>query len=751
MTVTADRVADQGGYTCPMHPEIQTQEPVPCPKCGMALEPLHPPAATTTQYTCPMHPEIVQDDPGDCPICGMALEPMTVAREAEPNAELQDMTRRFWVSAVFAVPLLYFGAGRFLPLVSSAGLLSDSVLPWLQAALATPVVLWGGLPFFQRGWASLVTRNLNMFTLIALGTGVAYIFSLVAVAAPGIFPPELRGPTGEIALYFEAAAVITTLVLLGQMLELRARERTSGALRALLNLAPPTARKLHDDGTEEELPLERVRPGDRLRVRPGEKVPLDGVVVEGHSALDESMITGESIPVEKRPDDKVIGGTLNGRGSFVMHVEHVGQDTMLARIVQMVAEAQRSRAPIQRLADIVAGYFVPVVVAVAVVAFIAWAIWGPPPALGFAIVSAVSVLIIACPCALGLATPMSIMVGTARGANAGVLIKNAEALERLERVDTLLVDKTGTLTMGEPAVTWIAPTAPFTEHEIVRLAASLERGSEHPLAAAIVAAAHERDLALAEPRDFHAETGLGVTGEIDGRHVAIGNLAMLDALDIDAADLGQAAEERQRRGETVMFVAIDQTIAGMIGVADPIKESAPAALAALREQGMHIIMVTGDNPMTAAAVAERLGIADVEAGVLPQDKNAVVDRLRGQGHIVAMAGDGVNDAPALVAADVGIAMGTGTDVAIDSADVTLLKGDLGGIVRARRLSRATMRNIRQNLFFAFFYNSLGVPIAAGILFPFFGILIGPIFAAAAMSLSSVSVITNALRLRRAKL
>ncbi|MHA1566118.1 MAG: copper-transporting P-type ATPase [Alphaproteobacteria bacterium] len=751
MTRRAGPSASQGGYTCPMHPEVRAQDPVPCPKCGMALEPLNPVPVAATQYTCPMHPEVIADDPGDCPICGMALEPMTVTRDTGPSAELLDMTRRFWIGAVFSLPLLYLGAGRFLPFVSSAGLLPDSVLPWVQLALATPVVLWGGLPFFQRGWASLLTRNLNMFTLVALGTGVAYLFSLVAAVAPGIFPPQLRGESGQIDLYFEAAAVITTLVLLGQVLELRARERTSGALRALLDLVPPIARLLRDDGTEEDVALDRVQFGDRLRVRPGEKIPVDGTVVEGHSALDESMVTGEPIPVEKWPDDKVIGGTLNGQGSFVMRADHVGQDTMLARIVQMVADAQRSQAPIQRLADVVAGYFVPAVLAIAVASFIAWAIWGPPPALAFAIVSAVSVLIIACPCALGLATPMAIMVGTARGANAGVLIKNAEALERLAKVDTLLIDKTGTLTQGKPAVTSIAAAPTFSETEILRLAASLERGSEHALASAILAAARRQDLQLADPQEFHAQAGHGVHGTIDGRKVAIGNLPMLASLGLDPGQYEQAAVEHQSQGETVMFVVIDNTIAGTISVADPIKQSAAAALASLRAEGMRIIMVTGDNPVTAHAVAARLGIDNVEAGVLPQDKGAIVEQWRQQGHVVAMASDGVNDAPALALADVGIAMGTGTDVAIESAGITLIKGDLDGIVRARRLSQATMRNIRQNLFLAFFYNAMGVPIAAGVLYPFFGILIGPIFAAAAMSLSSVSVVTNALRLRHAKL
>ena len=750
-TAGAKPAQSQGGYTCPMHPEVRTQDPVPCPKCGMALEPVNPVPVKATQYTCPMHPEVIADDPGDCPICGMALEPMTVTKDAGPSAELLDMTRRFWVCAVFSLPLLYLGAGRFLPLISSAGLLPETILPWVQLGLSTPVVLWGGLPFFQRGWASLQTRNLNMFTLIALGTGVAYLFSLIATLAPGIFPLELSGASGRIDLYFEAAAVITTLVLLGQVLELRARERTSGALRALLDLVPPIARRLHDDGTEEDLPLDRVHLGDRLRVRPGEKIPVDGTIIEGRGAVDESMVTGESIPVEKQPEDKVIGGTLNGQGSFVIRADHVGQDTMLARIVQMVADAQRSQAPIQRLADVVSGYFVPAVLATAVIAFFAWSIWGPPPAIAFAILSAVSVLIIACPCALGLATPMAIMVGTAHGANAGVLIKNAESLEIMAKVDTLLIDKTGTLTQGKPTVTSITAAPKFNETEILALAASLERGSEHALASAIVAAARQQDLPLADPQDFYAQAGHGVHGTIDGRKVSIGNLAMVEGLGVDPGDYEQTAVQRQSQGETVMFVVIDNIIAGTISVADTVKESAPAALATLRSEGMNIIMVTGDNPVTARAVAAQLGIDKVEAGVLPEDKGAIVEQWRRQGHVVAMAGDGVNDAPALALADVGIAMGTGTDVAIESAGITLVKGDIDGIVRARRLSQATMRNIRQNLFLAFFYNSVGVPIAAGVLFPFFGILIGPMFAAAAMSLSSVSVVANALRLRHASL
>ncbi len=702
------------------------------------------------QYTCPMHPEIVRDRPGACPKCGMALEAVTMSAETAPNPELVDMTRRFWISAIFSLPLLYFGAGRFLPVISSAGLVPENILGWLQLALATPVVVWAGAPFFARGWASVETRNLNMFTLIALGTGTAYVYSIVAVAFPGIFPADFRSEGGKVEVYFEAAAVIITLVLLGQVLELRAREKTSGALRALLDLAPPTATLVGTDG-DETIPLEHVAVGMQLRVRPGEKVPVDGAVVTGHSAVDESMISGEPVPVEKAVSDQVTGGTLNGTGSFVMTAERVGRDTLLSQIVQMVAEAQRSRAPIQRLADTVAGYFVPAVVAVAVIAFVAWTTWGPPPALAFALIAAVSVLIIACPCALGLATPMSIMVGTGRGAGAGVLIKNAEALERLEKVDTLIVDKTGTLTEGKPRVTTVHPANGMDADELLRLAASLERASEHPLAATIVAAARDKALPLATPEDFRSHTGMGVSGHIAGQGLAVGNTALLAELSIDPGPLAAVADARRDAGETVMFVTIAGELAGLIGVADPIKSTTAQALAALRREGIEIVMLTGDNRRTAAAVATQLGIEQIEAEVLPQQKGEVVRRYRQQGRIVAMAGDGVNDAPALAEAEVGIAMGTGTDVAIESAGVTLVKGDLNGIVRARHLSRATMRNIRQNLFFAFFYNSLGVPVAAGILFPLFGILIGPIFAAAAMSLSSVSVVGNALRLRRAAL
>ncbi len=755
------RQADQGGgqeaasaasgaaYVCSMCPGVGEDRPGPCPKCGMALEPARPLARTRTQYTCPMHPEILRDAPGDCPICGMALEPTTVELEEPTSPELIDMTRRFWIGAALTLPLVVIAMGGMIPAV--AALIPPGWQAWIELLLATPVVLWAGLPFFQRGWRSLVTRNLNMFTLIALGVGAAYGYSLVATLAPGLFPATFREPSGGVAVYFEAGAVITVLVLLGQVLELRARERTSGALRALLDLAPKLARRLREDGSDEEIPLDRVQPGDRLRVRPGEKVPVDGEILEGRSALDESMVTGESLPVEKGAGDSVIGGTLNGSGSFVMEAQRVGSETMLARIVQMVAEAQRSRAPIQRLADVVAGYFVPAVVAVAAVAFLVWALAGPVPAMAHALVAAVSVLIIACPCALGLATPMSIMVGTGRGAHAGVLIRNAEALEHLEKVDTLVIDKTGTLTEGRPKVVSLETAEGVTEEELLRAAASLERGSEHPLAASILAAAKERNLSLGETKDFEAVTGKGVVGKVGDRDLSLGNAGLLAQLGVDAGDWEVTGDARRVEGETVVYVVAEGQIAGLIGVADPIKETTPAALDALRREGVRLVMLTGDNRKTAEAVAAKLGIDRVEAEVLPEEKGAVVRRYREQGRVVAMAGDGVNDAPALAAADVGIAMGTGTDVAMESAGVTLVKGNLEGIVRARRLSRATMRNIRQNLFFAFCYNALGVPIAAGVLYPFIGLLLSPMLAAAAMSLSSVSVVGNALRLRHADL
>jgi Cu+-exporting ATPase len=741
--------AQDGAYFCPMCPGVTSPEPSACPKCGMALEAAAPVARTRVQYTCPMHPEIVQDGPGSCPICGMALEPVTVTLEAERSPELIDMTRRFWAGVVLTLPLVVLAMGGMIPAVE--GLLPAGWSSWIELVLATPVILWAGLPFFERGWRSIVTRNLNMFTLIALGVGAAYAYSVVATLTPGLFPETFREPGGGVGVYFEAGAVITVLVLLGQVLELKAREQTSGALRALFDLAPKLARRIKEDGADEEIPLDLVHKDDRLRVRPGEKVPVDGTVLEGHSAVDESMVTGESIPVEKGEGEKVIGGTINGTGSFVMRAERVGSETMLAQIVQMVAEAQRSRAPIQRLADVVAGYFVPAVVAIAVIAFIVWSLFGPAPAMAHALVAAVSVLIIACPCALGLATPMSIMVGTGRGAHAGVLIKNAEALERFEKVDTLVIDKTGTLTEGKPKVVTVETAADIEESELLLLAASLERSSEHPLAAAIVEAAAERGLGLEAADNFAAPTGRGVTGRVGGRQVALGNAKLLEELGVDPGDWPAKADTLRADGQTVMHAAIDGRAAGLIGVADPIKETTPAALEALRRDGVRIVMLTGDNRRTAEAVAGKLAIDQVEAEVLPERKGEIVRSYRERGYVVAMAGDGVNDAPALAEADIGIAMGTGTDVAMESAGVTLVKGDLAGIVRARHLSRATMGNIRQNLFFAFFYNALGVPVAAGVLYPFVGLLLSPIIAAAAMSLSSVSVVGNALRLRSAKL
>ena len=702
-----------------------------------------------TIYTCPMHPQIRQVGPGSCPICGMALEPELVTAEAVPNAELADMSRRFWVGLVLTLPVLALEMGGHLTNLHM--LLGQTWSNWLQFAFATPVVLWAGWPFFVRGWQSLVTRNLNMFTLIAMGVGVAWLYSVVAVLLPDLFPPAFRSGDGAVAVYFEAAAVITVLVLLGQVLELRAREQTSGAIRALLDLAPKTARRLTPDGTDEEVSLDVIMVGDRLRVRPGEKVPVDGEVVEGRSSLDESMVTGESMPVTKETGSKVIGGTLNTTGGFIMRAEKVGRDTMLSQIVQMVAAAQRSRAPIQRLADRVSGWFVPAVIAIAITAFVAWSIFGPEPRYAFGLVAAVSVLIIACPCALGLATPMSIMVGVGRGAQAGVLIKNAEALERMERVDTLVVDKTGTLTEGKPKVTTVIPAAGLDENEALRLAASVERASEHPLALAIVAAARERDLPLSDVSEFDSPTGKGVVGVVEGRRLALGNARFLRELGIDTSALENDSERLRREGATAIFLAADGNVAAVIAIADPVKRTTPEALAALSRERVRVVMLTGDNKTTAEAVAKRLGITEVEAEVLPDQKSAVVERLRKEGRVVAMAGDGVNDAPALAAAEVGIAMGTGTDVAIESAGVTLLKGDLTGIVRARRLSEATMRNIRQNLFFAFIYNAAGVPIAAGVLYPAFGILLSPIIAAAAMALSSVSVVGNALRLRYLRL
>ena len=709
----------------------------------------HEAVAEGTIYICPMHPQIRQVGPGSCPICGMALEPELVSAATGPNPELADMARRFWIGLVLTLPVVALEMGGHLTNLHM--LLGPKASNWIQFLFATPVVLWGGWPFFVRGWQSVVTRNLNMFTLIAMGTGVAWAYSVVAVAMPGLFPPAFRGADGSVAVYFEAAAVITVLVLLGQVLELRARESTSGAIRALLDLAPKTARLIRGDGSEEEVQLDAVQVGDRLRVRPGEKVPVDGSVIEGRSAVDESMVTGESMPVTKEAGAKVIGATINQSGALIIEAQKVGHDTMLSQIVKLVAEAQRSRAPIQRLADQVSGYFVPAVIAVAVLAFAAWAIWGPEPRFSYGLVAAVAVLIIACPCALGLATPMSIMVGVGRGAQTGVLIKNAEALEYMEKVDTLVVDKTGTLTEGKPTVTAVVPAAGFNEDEVLRLAASVERASEHPLAQAIVAAAEAKGLKTSAVTDFDSPVGKGAFGRVDGKRIVLGNAKFLAEQGVDVASLASAAEKLRQDGATAIFAGSDGGLVGVLAIADPVKASTPAALAALKAEGVHVVMLTGDNWTTAKAVARRLGIDEVEAEVLPEQKSEVVQRHKAAGKVVAMAGDGVNDAPALAAADVGIAMGTGADVAMESAGVTLLKGDLIGIVRARRLSQATMRNIRQNLFFAFVYNAAGVPVAAGVLYPIFGILLSPIIAAAAMALSSVSVVGNALRLRRVRL
>jgi Cu+-exporting ATPase len=700
-------------------------------------------------YTCPMHPQIRQMGPGTCPICGMALEPEVVTADSAPNPELVDMTRRFWVGLALTVPIFALEMGGHI--TGLTGTLGQQASNWVQFILALPVVLWGGWPFFERGWASVRTRNLNMFTLIAMGTGVALAYSAVATAFPSLFPENMRTADGAVPVYFEAAAVITVLVLLGQVLELGARDQTSGAIRSLLDLAPKSARRVKADGSDEDVPLDQVAAGDQLRVRPGERVPVDGVIVEGRSAIDESMVTGESMPVTKSLSDQVVGGTMNQSGSFLMTAEKVGRDTVLAQIVQMVAQAQRSRAPIQRLADQVSGWFVPAVILTALVAFAAWSIWGPEPRFTFGLIAAVSVLIIACPCALGLATPMSIMVAVGRGAQAGVLIRNAEALERMERVDTLLVDKTGTLTEGKPKVVGVHTAPGFEEPTVVKLAASLERSSEHPLANAIVEAAKARGLTLSAAADFDSPVGKGVTGTIAGSRVVIGNARMMEEASVDIAEMFSAADRFRGDGATAIFVGIDGKAAGVLAIADPIKETTPAAVDALRAAGLRVVMVTGDNAATAAAVAKRLGINDVEADVLPQHKSEIVEKFRRQGRVVAMAGDGVNDAPALAAADVGIAMGTGTDVAMESAGITLLKGDLNGIVRARHLSAAAMSNIRQNLFFAFIYNAAGVPVAAGALYPLFGVLLSPVIAAAAMALSSVSVIANALRLRGASL
>ena len=714
---------------------------------GRSVAPSRAPVPGGTIYTCPMHPEIRQTGPGTCPICGMALEP-ELAGETGPNPELVDMTRRFWIGLVLSVPVVALEMGGHLTDLHM--LLGRNISNWLQFVIATPVVLWAGWPFFVRGWRSVVTRNLNMFTLIAMGTGVAWVYSVIATLAPNIFPAAFRGPEGTVAVYFEAAAVITVLVLLGQVLELHAREQTSGAIRALLDLAPKTARRVKN-GDDEEIPLDEVAAGDKLRVRPGETVPVDGELIEGRSAVDESLVTGESMPVTKEPGARLIGGTLNQTGTFIMRAEKVGRDTVLAQIVQMVAAAQRSRAPIQRLADQVSGWFVPAVILVALIAFASWATFGPEPRFAYGLVAAVTVLIIACPCALGLATPMSIMVGVGRGAQAGVLIKNAEALERMEKVDTLVVDKTGTLTEGKPKLVAVVPAEGLDENEVLRLAASLERASEHPLARAIVDAAAARNVALAEVAEFDAPTGKGVVGTVEGRRLALGNARFLTELKISTAALERETERLRQDGATAVYLAAEGRACGILAIADPVKSTTPTALRALSETGVRVVMLTGDNKTTAQAVARRLGITDVEAEVLPDRKSAVVEKLRREGRVVAMAGDGVNDAPALAAAEVGIAMGTGTDVAIESAGVTLLRGDLTAIVRARRLSAATMRNIRQNLFLAFVYNAAGVPIAAGALYPVFGILLSPVIAAAAMALSSVSVVGNALRLRHVRL
>ena len=747
----ADGAATSGDYTCPMHPEVRLGANDPCPECGMALEPLTIELPTRTEWVCPMHPEIVRSEPGSCPICGMALEPSIVTVEEVENPELASMSRRFWVSMALSLPVLVLAMSELIPGRPLDSLVSPRLSLWLQVVLATPVVLWGGWPFFERAWASIVHRSLNMFTLIGLGTGVAYVYSLVAVLVPDLLPEALRGESGAPPVYFEAASVIITLVLMGQVLELKARDRTSGAIRALLGLAPTTARRVDADGEERDVPLAEVQPGDRLRVRPGEKVPVDGRVVEGRSSVDESMLTGEPIPVEKTAGAAVTGGTVNGTGGFVMEAERVGSETLLAQIVRMVSEAQRSRAPIQRLADKVSAWFVPIVVLISVVTFVVWSLIGPQPRLAYALVNAVAVLIVACPCALGLATPMSIMVGTGRGASVGVLIKNAEALEILYRVDTLVVDKTGTLTEGSPSVTESEAFGGFEEGEMLALAASLERASEHPLAEAVVAAASASSIEIEPAGDFESRTGMGVVGRVSGRQVGVGNSRLMDELGIDMEPAAGRLEELRTMGRTVVLVGIDGSLAGLIGIADPIKPTAAEAIRDLHAEGLDIVMLTGDNRAAAEAVAAELGIDEVVAELLPEEKAETVARLEDEGRIVAMAGDGINDAPALALASVGIAMGTGTDVAMESAGVTLIKGDLTGIVRARRLSRAVMRNIRQNLVFAFGYNTLGVPIAAGVLYPVFGLLLSPMIASAAMSLSSVSVIGNALRLRGVRL
>ena len=735
-----------------MDPQVHQNHPGACPKCGMALEPAVPiQPASRVEYTCPMHPEIVRSAPGFCPICGMALEPRDVVADQEENPELVSMTRRFWTSVALTIPTLILAMSDLIPGQPLQNVLSPRAIGWIEFLLATPVVLWAGWPFFERGWASIVNHSLNMFTLIALGTGTAYVYSVVAVLFPGIFPVSFRVMGGSVPIYFEAASAITALVLLGQVLELRARSRTSAAIRSLLKLSPRTARLVRADGTEIDAPVEHISVGDSLRVRPGEKVPVDGVIIDGESSVDESLMTGEPIPIEKSSGAKVIGGTVNGTGTFVMRAERVGSETLLSQIVRMVSEAQRSRAPVQKLADRVSGYFVPAVILVAILTFIIWAMFGPEPTMAHALLNAVAVLIIACPCALGLATPMAIMVGTGRGALAGVLVRNAEALEILEKVDTLVVDKTGTLTEGRPRVTSVIPAADSDEKQVLRFAATLERGSEHPLAEAILAESKKRGVDFGNLTDFQSQPGKGVTGKVDGRNAALGNRTLFAEMKLAAGKLEENAKPLEAEGQTVMFVAVDGTTIGIISVADPVKSTTPEALAKLRSDGIHIIMLTGDSRATAESVARKLGIDQVHAGILPGQKSEIVKQLQDEGHIVAMAGDGVNDAPALTQANVGIAMGTGTDVAMESAGITLLRGDLRGIARARTLSRATMRNIRQNLFFAFVYNSAGVPIAAGVLYPVFGLLLSPILASAAMTFSSVSVIINALRLRKVQL
>ena len=744
-------LASCAGYTCPMHPEVRQENFGSCPQCGMALEPATPLLSAKTEWICPMHPEVVKGSAGSCPICGMALEPRSALPVEEENPELIDMTRRFKLGVILTVPVVFIAMHHMIPGFSLEKYISMGILRIMEFVLATPVVLWCGWPFFVRGWQSIINRSPNMFTLIGLGVSVAYVYSVIATFFPGIFPESFRGGGGRVGVYFEAAAVIVTLVLFGQVLELKARGQTGAAIRALLGLAPKTTRRLREDGSEEDVPLDSVKPGDMLRVRPGEKVPVDGTVTDGSSAVDESMVTGEPIPVQKQAGDRIIGATVNGTGTLVMKAERVGTETLLSQIVQMVAQAQRSRAPIQKLVDIVAVYFVQIVVSAAVITFIVWVWLGPEPRFAYALINAVAVLIIACPCALGLATPMSIMVATGKGATVGVLFKNAEAIEVMKKINTLVVDKTGTLTVGKPKVVEIFPVNDWDEKAVLYYAASVEKGSEHPLAAAIVAEAEARKISLTNTESFQSVTGKGVTGQINGHSVALGNLKLVEDIRIDPGDLSEKAEKMRSEGQTVMFLVVDGRIAGLLGVADPIKQTTPEAINQLHRENIRIVMLTGDSRTTAEAVAKKLKIDDVVAEVLPDQKAEEVKRLQGEGRIVAMAGDGINDAPALAQAHVGIAMGTGTDVAMESAGVTLVKGDLRGIVRARILSRLTMRNIKQNLFWAFFYNSVGVPIAAGILYPFFGILLSPMIAAAAMSFSSVSVVGNALRLRRVKL